>query len=419
MAFDVSDIIRQTGVALEREALDQFGAAIGGIANQTLGTIFGVEQPNPTNPAVEAKNRQWVSTPYASALTKTLTVPHNPKQKFLFKVSFQFYPEFAQAFGISADELSRNLTFMVHQIDRPKVEYEYEEVNMYNFRTQVLKQIRHRELNFTFYDDIGNSVLNFVNLYRMSLSPLARTISTPEINFSDYGMEFTGDNLVYGNTDTALRGPLPNNRNDILKSLTIHQIFVERGNSSTNPTEWVKKVDYVFINPRIMMMDLDALDYAESGVNEVNVNFGFDALIQRPVEFAAGQIGPEHPGGDILQGVDNSFVNGFGPQIVAGSNRNPFIDIIANGVQRGVNQTVTGAINKAFSGVPGGRQIAGAANAVLGGIVGNAARDTIRNIGSGFTSGLSIPSVPQIVDNASASVSGLVSRVASNNFLKF
>jgi hypothetical protein len=185
---DISNIIKSTGASLEREAFTKFGAAVNDTVGGALKDVFhlptgggtaGGSQPEPTagTPGV------WHPTRYAAALVKPDQVDFNPKLKFLFKVSFKFDPamlEAATALGYDVRRLQENVTYTVVRVDRPKWDFTYEEVNMYNYKTKVLKEIKHREVGFTMYDDVGNNVLSFINLYRKLMSPIARNTSSSE-----------------------------------------------------------------------------------------------------------------------------------------------------------------------------------------------------------------------------------------------
>ena len=88
----------------------------------------------------------------------------------------------ARVMGYDLSTIEQNASFMVRHVDRPKIDYDYEDVNLYNFRTKVLKQIKHREVGLTLYDDVGNNVLSFINAYRKLQMPIARMQVNPSLN---------------------------------------------------------------------------------------------------------------------------------------------------------------------------------------------------------------------------------------------
>lgn len=153
---DFSSIIKSTGVALEREAFAQFGAAVENQVKGALGSIFGRTggpKISESDAQAAAKNAQigvWEPTKYAARVAESNL---RPKNKFLFKVKFELFEDVKQAISVlqpDVYDIVKDLTFVVKQIDLPTVQFDYQDVNMYNFRTKVLKSISYRDLNVTF-----------------------------------------------------------------------------------------------------------------------------------------------------------------------------------------------------------------------------------------------------------------------------
>lgn len=425
MPSDVNNILRGTGVALEREAFGQFGAAVesqvrnlGLIGGNKVPGVNDVKGPLPlksgeapiraAESAAYAKSGVWEPTRYASALTQAGQGHLDPKQKFLFKVAFHFdeTQELKAAIstlggGSNTNDLNRALTFMVKQIDLPKVTYEYEEVNMYNYRTKVLKSISHRELNFSFMDDIGNSVLDFVNIYRMLLQPMARqnASSWETADYTDYGFIMSGDEL--GMPSSSLRGPLPGNAKRILRKIVIHQFYLNRGSGNEGTVEnMIRTNDFVFLNPQLTEMDFGEMDHENSQLNLVTCNFAFDGLIVKPNQsvFDNGQYKHKDISLDVrdmLTGpVASINVNRGASGITAGGGRpNPFTNIITNQAGRLVQQTVSGALAKTGLGNVAGGALSGVMYQVSGSL-----GDQTRNAVGGWTQGTAAPNVSYVRD---------------------
>jgi hypothetical protein len=374
VSADITGIIKSTGVALEQEAFKQFGAAIEGVAGNTLKNIFNVPPQEPTGTGTNPTTQEtgvWDTTRYAAALVRPDQVEFNPKLKFLFKVSFEFdnaMIDAARILGYDLNKIQQNVSFMIRHIDRPKFDYDYEEVNMYNFRTKVLKQIRHREVGFTLYDDVGNNVLSFINLYRKLQVPITRTNVDPSQKHEDFGFEF--DKTMQG-LDTGMRGALPGDRINILRKMTIHQIYVERGSTVGSPSAWVKTVDFVFMNPRFTNIDIDDMDHENgSNFNLVTLTADFDSMFMDEPKPFTQSMAPSFPSGDISADGNNGATD------PAGGNRNPFIDIIANQTGRVVQQGVSNIINKTLGTTAGGNIVAGQLTSV-GSLIGDAAKRTL------------------------------------------
>lgn len=412
---DISGLINSTGIALEQEAYRQFGAAVEGQVGGILGSIFS--QPttplSPTDAASVVKQIQpgvMDVTSYAGALSGGKPTVGNspigqyaPKTKFLFKVKFEFHPEAAQvasSLGVDVFDIGRDITFVIKQIDLPKVEYEYEEVNMYNFKTKVLKSMRYRDLNFTFYDDAGNHALSFVNVYMQILSPLSRVSQSPTLKHEDHGFAF---NPNYYGLDTSTRAAIPN-RKDILSKMTVEQFYVDTTQMTpANISQLVKLNSFEFINPRLSSFDISDQDHEVGGVaNTISAVFDFDSLHIEQGKLGMYSVSPVLNGNDILHGMQEEAAKIIRSSATpAGKSQNPFVNIIARQGQRMVQQTVGGALNKALGGVAGGA-LQGAIYKVTGAL-GDASNKTLRNVSEGVSQGIALPSSSPIKDNSSTS----------------
>jgi hypothetical protein len=427
MPTDVKNILRGTGIALEQQAFSQFGAAVEGQV-RSLGLIGGNQVPgvNDVNgplplksgeapiraaeSAAYAKSGVWEPTRYASALTQADQGNLDPKQKFLFKVAFYFdhneglQTAFSTLGGsVSNNDLNRALTFMVKQIDLPKVTFEYEEVNMYNYRTKVLKSISHRELNFSFMDDVGNNVIDFVNIYRMLLQPMARqnASSWETAAYEDYGFRFDQDNLL-GSPSSSLRGIIPGNSKRILRKIVIHQFYLNKSSSGDGTVEnMVRTNDFVFLNPQLTEMDMGEMDHENSQLNLVTCNFAFDGLVVIPNQsvFNNGQYKHKDISLDVrdmLTGPAPSLnVNRGSAGITAGGKSNPFTNIITNQAGRLVQTAVGNALSKTGLGTVAG----GALSGVLYQVTSSLGDRTKQAIG-GWTQGTAAPNVSYVRDQS-------------------
>lgn len=365
MSTDISGIINSTGVALEREAFQQFGAAVADLGGGRLQDTFAAPQGSPLESGTNTINDEgvWDTTHYAAALVRTDQVEFNPKLKFLFKVSFKFDPgliDAARRLGYDMTYLEQSIPFTIRHVDRPKFDYDYEEVNMYNFRTKVLKSIRHREVSFTLYDDVGNNVLNFINLYRKLQQPITRSAQSPTQRHEDYGFQF---DKSLSSLDTAFRGVLPGDKKNILQKMTIHQLFVERGNQNGVPASWVKSIDYVFMNPRFTNIDLDDMDHENGGsFNLITIASDFDAMFMDSPKQFKQSLAPSFPTGDIPADSTSTGTN------AQGKGGNPFIDIITNQVQREGTQNVSDLISGTFGLTSGGGSSTSGISSLLDGM---------------------------------------------------
>jgi hypothetical protein len=414
---DVKNIIKSTGVALEAEAFKQFGAAVQGVADRALSGIFkstGATELTGDSDAVSAADAiaqitplVWDSTRYAAQNVSTgrnSTASNIPRTKFLFKVSFIFnsgIAEYASTLGgKTVDELMRGLDYSVKQIDLPSVSFDYEMVNMYNFRTKVLKSITHDEISFTFYDDVSNKSLDFANLYRMLHVPISRREHEASTNLGDYGFSFSNSP---NELDSSNRGALYGGNNNVLAKIIIHQYYMEMG--SHDP---VKVNDFVFTNPRISKLSLGDHDHEDTNFNLITGTFDFDTLYIETGLSAAkdSSTARQHrsPSAPMIIDILSGYNEGSayivrGAKTSPGNERNPFVDILARQGERAVQSAISGALRKVVGNNAVGRALNGAIGSVSGSL-GAAANRTINSIGTGVVQGFALPTKPAITDNA-------------------
>lgn len=213
------------------------------------------------------------------------------KQKYLFVVEFVFSSQYQGSMGKLAHP------FMVKMCDRPGIEFNYEEVNMYNYRTKVATRATYQPVNMTFYDDATSQVTSFYQQYVKAMSPIAN-VDTPQFFETEgqySGMSFTHGNAASshapgagasaaagpGGTHTlsskygASVGVLTNgnghiNGRHVLQKINIYHLYRQRG--------LVFEDVYTLMNPRIVSAQLDGLSMAESDANETTFVIEYDSF---------------------------------------------------------------------------------------------------------------------------------------------
>lgn len=289
---------------------------------------------------------QYGSQGYASDLNA-----FHPKHKFIFKVVFRFNPEYAELFKMT----SRDFSFLVMNIDKPKINFESEEVNHYNFRTKVVKKITHDPLTMTFIDDIKNKVFEFTELYRLCFSPQARRrateMNTPMVT-KDSGMNFSEHRElnVAMNASTASVSPMVGQSVNVLEQIILHQYF-DYGVSVNS---------FHFMNPRILTMDWDDADHANSNGDAINIQFDYDILYTETKRTAETEI-PEWGQYEIWRSKNTVGIPlavpdevNMGPRLgqIPGLANTPLgkalggvpIDVLLPGVRKGLTEAGVGSI---------------------------------------------------------------------------
>ena len=371
---------------LEKTAYDMFGGAvrdfggraIGSIGGDILKSVVGNEEGEGAAPFSGA----WQSTRYAADL-----IQYAPKHRFMFKVEFKFNPTYVEK--LMGGREKNAFTFLVKMVDRPKVEFVYEDINYYNFRTKVLKEIRHEALSMTFIDDIGNNTTDFFNAYRKSYSPISRNSFPTGLDPRMAAM--TGMNysfpLIENQQDTAARGFLANNAINVLDSVIIRQIFAHG----------TRMCEYTFHNPRILRFDFDEVNHENSEGNGLSVQFDYDALYVSEMQNTDGTPAPMWGKTDILGNRPGSGSGGISPaQRVAGG----LFDSVINAGTRMVGGVASGIVSSAVRKIPIiGPELAGYAGNMANRVTTAIGRDTLRTAAQGVNNSIAKPDIPTVSEN--------------------
>jgi hypothetical protein len=342
---DVNSILKGYGVSLESKALGQFGAAVGDYGKQAgLGSLADIASQSINNKGLTVKTlgglaselgfnsldgmmgtkHAWQSPRYASDL-----VAFAPKHRFIFKVKFIFNEPYSS--------INREFMYLVKEIDKPTVHWEYEEINMYNFKTKVLKSIKHEALNMTFHDDIQNKVLDFFNAYRLAYSPVSSLNYDQASMFEDSGMDFyePGTN----GQSSASMGILANGNKNVLSHIEVIQVYAHGTRQNV----------FVFTNPKIESFDFDNLAMESSEGNSLAVSFGYDALYIKD-EVVHGTPSPAWGATDILGNKEIGTRNQFGNQVMGADNLGKKIQNGTGGFVDALGKPIS-AITSAFGSV--------------------------------------------------------------------
>lgn len=264
MTFNTDDLFASSGIKLEKTAADKFGAAVEDFKKQGS-ALPAASTPqstiNPSTAVTTGNERTWDSVQYAAEMVSLA-----PKHRFLFKVHFHFNAPYV------CDRDSTIFSYLIKNITRPKINFEYLDVNMYNFHTKVLTNIKHEPMSIEFYDDIGNNVQEFFNTYRRSYSPIART-ATPvtSAQFETSGMDFASPDAtnIKGGDFSATMGQLLQNTVNVLHYIELEQFF---GHGT-------QKNVFKFINPRVESFDFDESSFDGQDLHNLKISFNYDALI--------------------------------------------------------------------------------------------------------------------------------------------
>lgn len=343
------------------------------------------------------------ATPYARDL-----IAYAPKFKFLFIVEVKFAPAYANWAQIGSE-----MAFVVKTSTRPRFEVEYEDVNMYNFRTRVAKRVEYPAMTMSFYDDNKNAAHSFYTAYLRAMSPIAN-IRTDHPQSGDYeqsGMNFNrpASAATFSNTapptsgHSASLGALVGNTTSIVREITLHHVF-DYGN---------KMNSYHFYNPRITSFSPSDLSQLETGDGtEFEFEFMYDGL------YIDHNYNLEADSTKLKNLTDNFGMRPINP-VYASSSGGPSVPDSSNGVPSAQNQesnapssNFVGEISNAVGGVVDafGNIIGGVADTATGlvdgvtGQIGSSIPTDTRAFGSNLSSARNVVMGP--VDGATGGTVG-------------
>lgn len=234
---------------------------------------------------IEGLNKQLCyPSPWATDLIAVA-----PRFKFMYVVDIKFassYIEFNNLFP-------SGLAFQTKSSTRPNVEFEYDEVNMYNFWTQIIKRTRFNPVTMRFIDDHSGNAMRFYAAYMKAISPITNKKFIDSANggggnmFHEVVGGFENDSMNYQaaggavspGTDvtrpaySASVGALNDNQKNLLSVISLYHI----GNYGDSVTA------FHMYNPRISSLQPDDVDQAENGDgSEFTFEFTYDSLYVEP-----------------------------------------------------------------------------------------------------------------------------------------
>lgn len=422
MTFSATGLLNDTKIGLEQVATDKFGASVESFVKTNLtsgaaGAGSSTDAQAKAQADARSKNtREWVSTSYAAALGGG--TEFRPKLSFLFQVEVIF-AEAAKKAILSAspailsqkdlDVLSQNkFSFMVQKVDRPKANFEYDtEVNMYNFRTKVLKKIHHPDVSLTFLDDVGNSVFDLFRTILWVYSPITRgpkaggrdnSLNPPDVSDTSRPQITTGSGMTFANVigNTSHRAVVNSTFGNLIDTIRVKQFYVD---PTSGISDMSKMVVYDYINPCVISFEFDELSHEANEASKATLVFNYDwaelvkvgsvngadpsgskraraqsvkapGITSAPLDFSPG------PGGSSKQ-------SGGGVSGVIGN-------VLSGSVGRSAQQLTSDVLGKSVSKLAGNGPLASSLSGMLTSNVSGAVGSLVQgNVGSSFSSGVS------------------------------
>lgn len=273
--------------AAAKEKLNAPTDDIGG-KNSSIGidNIESTEYKNTMFGSKEDFSKQAESSTNFKAISPAFSLANSqfrPKLKFMFYVDCELMPEIS---GAISDKWPQNIMFMAKTVDRPKMTVEYEEINQYNFKTRVAKNIKTEEVSITFYDDSSNYLIDFFRFVMSLWQPITRRSNTMNSDMSTgnimmldgHGMSFSDD--TYNTSDYSHRGVINTVNGQIFQTIKVTQTFIVP--TGENPEQ---QISFLYVNPMIHSIELNELSAEDSSsTSEVVLKFSYDAVITPTTE---------------------------------------------------------------------------------------------------------------------------------------
>lgn len=177
-------------------------------------------------------------------------IDYQPKFRYTYIAQINLYGEYQSDIPVKC-------AFLIKKFDKPKTTIEYEEVNFYNFFSQVPKRSKFSNVTMVLHDDIKNESMNFIVSYLRRVCPIFN--QEQSMNFEENGLEFQNTNSSYGlhTTTSAL---------NIIHSIKIFDIY---NGSRTMDV-------YTFNNPKITEVSMDDWEMESLDGREITIDFVYD-----------------------------------------------------------------------------------------------------------------------------------------------
>jgi hypothetical protein len=208
------------------------------------------ELPKTTNTTTLPPSTEYIGLLSSDKNYAQILNDYAPKSKFLYIVEFIFYTEYT-------NDIPQNFTFLIHKFDRPEISVEYEEVNMYNFRTNIPKKTNYGPVSFDLHDDVQNETMNFLVSYLRRISPLFNQQYVN--NLEKNGMNPENASSSYGLFTTE-------NNTNIIQTINVYHLY--------NLSNTMDK--HTFNNPKIEKVSMSELNMAESTGSSITLSIIYD-----------------------------------------------------------------------------------------------------------------------------------------------
>lgn len=177
---------------------------------------------------------------------------YSPKLNFFYVVNIILYDEYQL-------DVPTNFAFLIKKFDKPKTTVEYEDVYMYNFKTQAPKRVNFSPVHFETHNDYKSESLNFIVAYLRRICPI----------FSQQNIKlFESNGMTFENSSGSYHLNTNNNNTSIMQQLDIYDIY--NGGKTMDV--------YSLINPKISDISFNDWNMEDAnGTSTITVELLYDS----------------------------------------------------------------------------------------------------------------------------------------------
>jgi hypothetical protein len=216
----------------------------------TTAEALAQQGANKSSTSKNSENTDNISTITSPNYYAHDLIAYQPKIKYTFIAQITMYGEYQQ-------DVPNTCTFLIKQFEKPKTSIEYEEVNFYNFFSQVPKRSKFDPITFELHNDIKNESMNFIVSYLRRVCPIFN--QEHSMGFEENGMDFSNANSSYGLHTTT-------SSYNIIQSIKIFDIF--NGNRTMDI--------YTFNNPKITTVEMEDWNMDNGELCSIKVSIVYD-----------------------------------------------------------------------------------------------------------------------------------------------
>lgn len=199
-------------------------------------------------------------------------IAYAPKHNFMFMVQFEFQPDYHKLSMQNNKQLDETETIKFHylcrEMERPTIDIDYEDVNMYNHRTKIAKKVNYNPINMKLVDDQKNSTMVFLEKYLKIRSPVANVNPITVETMEKAGMNWAPWDAKKTPQGTSSMGGLLGPNKTVLRRVVVYHIFGYGSRANK----------YTYLNPKIMEFNMSDFSMDNHEPASVDIQMSYDSV---------------------------------------------------------------------------------------------------------------------------------------------